>query len=74
VQLGLISKKQVHSKAPVQMGPTPGDPQGAEVQQSPASFPNSIFYLPVWPGLADGMEILPQSLPASEDRFCVSLG
>lgn len=77
VQLGLLSKERVHSKAPLQMGSpyyTPGDPHRAGVQQSPASFPNSLLYLPVSPGLAAGMETLPWPLLATGDHFCVSLG
>lgn len=76
VQLGLISKEWVHSKAPLQMGSpcyAPGDLHGAGVQQSPASFPNSLFYPPVSPGLATGTETPLQSLPARGDHFCVSL-
>lgn len=75
VQLGLLSKERVHSKAALQMGSpcyAPGDPHGAGVQESPASLPSSLFYLPVSPGLAEGMETLPWPLPA-RDHFCVSL-
>lgn len=75
VQLGLLSKERVHGKATLQMGSpccTPGDPHGAGVQESPASLPNSLFYLPMLPGLAEGMETLPWPLPA-RDHFCVLL-
>lgn len=75
VQLGLLSKERVHSKAALQMGSpcyAPGDPHGAGVQESPASLPNSLFYLPVSPGLAEGMETLPWPLLARA-HFCVLL-